>query len=765
MSFVGSKNKVALPSVSHETTRVSAGGLASLKARALRALGVLAGAALVVGAPAAHGRPVPDAPGRAYEVVSPADKNGGPVTIAIQGSRDGHAIAWSSNTAYGGATGIALDTSHAARRSATGWQSTPFTAVYQGDDAPPSLPNALKSKVFDDDLTRMFMSTSAGLVGGDADSGAFEGGQNDVYALGGWGATEWVSRPADGSPSTAANTATLVGYSGDGTSVFFTSDEHLTADIPVASTAVHLYRSRAGQVTAVDRDVSGAVIDAGGWLGTMTPLGAYSGGGINGPLPDADAVSRDGTRFIYQSTTTETEVNADRQLYLHRDGAPPKLISASQRSGTVGQPAPSGAKMLAALDDAQRILLRSPDQLTDDAPAGGGVYLYDTRSSSLTYVFPDKSDGTAPQFVAAADDASRLYFLSTDVLAPGATTGEPNIYVRSATEIRFVAALAAQDVAQGSETIGYVDTTPDGGKLVFQASHALTSTDTGSFGTVYVYDDSTRTIACVSCRADGSPSQASSTLSYSGQAGITAPPRSITDDGKEAFFTSTDALVAKDTNGVQDVYRYADGKPLLVSTGASPRESWLIDSAPDGQDVFFITVDSLDPRDGDGGSADIYDARRGGGFPDPPPAVECADDACQGPAPQRSTPAPIGQLTGPEDAVVPLRARFTVKSVSSVRRRTAAATGRLVVSVDVNQSGKLSLTAGAKVSSRTQTIGSTAVQAARAGTVNLRVTLSTAARRQLSRTGSLTVTATVRFEGVTAARRATVKLTRKVRAR
>jgi hypothetical protein len=136
------------------------------------------------------------------------------------------------------------------------------------------------------------------------------------------------------------------------------------------------------------------------------------------------------------------------------------------------------------------------------------------------------------------------------------------------------------------------------------------------------------------------------------------PGRVLADDGSRLYFTSSDVLSPRDTNGRQDVYQWeqegaggcdredpsfvpsSGGCLALISSGQSPLESEFLDASPEGDDVFFSTLSSLVSQDY--GLVDIYDARVGGGFPEPPnPPAPCEGEACQSPpeAPNDPTPA------------------------------------------------------------------------------------------------------------------------------
>ncbi|HUA73439.1 MAG TPA: hypothetical protein VL988_01640 [Solirubrobacteraceae bacterium] len=93
-------------------------------------------------------------------------------------------------------------------------------------------------------------------------------------------------------------------------------------------------------------------------------------------------------------------------------------------------------------------------------------------------------------------------------------------------------------------------------------------------------------------------------------------PRYLSDSGR-LFFDSSDALVAQDTNGKEDVYEFeprgvgscgdSGGCTGLISSGTSGRESAFLDASQNGDDVFFLSAASLVAADTDQ-STDIYDA-------------------------------------------------------------------------------------------------------------------------------------------------------------
>ena len=172
------------------------------------------------------------------------------------------------------------------------------------------------------------------------------------------------------------------------------------------------------------------------------------------------------------------------------------------------------------------------------------------------------------------------------------------------------------------------------------------NTDSNTFepdSEVYLYDSNSQTLTCASCNPNGvrpsGPSSIPGAIANGSAPGATRTykPRALTDDGRRLFFDSADELVLQDSNSASDVYEWeAQGvgsceKPggcvQLISDGRSPNPAPFIDASADGTDVFFLTDDSL--VGSDPGSADLYDARVGGGFPEPQPPIPCEGDSCQ----------------------------------------------------------------------------------------------------------------------------------------
>jgi len=287
--------------------------------------------------------------------------------------------------------------------------------------------------------------------------------------------------------------------------------------------------------------------------------------------------------------------------------------------------------------------------------AGGQIVSFDAGTLTSTVV----ATGGGAAVVNVSADGSHVYFISTLQLDGGkGTAGASNLYLWSGGAPRFVATLAAADVAgpvnllrwasdavapSPSGTQGPANdpsrTTPDGSVFIFQSHAPLTGYDSEGRSEVFRYDAASGELICVSCSPIDAPPASNAQLQSDIGADLTAPVNAqshianLSDDGGKAFFQTADALVPRDVNGSVDVYEWSAGSGAsLISSGRGERASYLYGATPDGHDVFFLTREQLLPADHNDGVGSIYDARVGGGFPGGPVAPPCQEDECQGPA-------------------------------------------------------------------------------------------------------------------------------------
>jgi hypothetical protein len=407
---------------------------------------------------------------------------------------------------------------------------------------------------------------------------------------------------------------------------------------------------------------------------------------------DVHQVSDDGGR-IYFSQNDGVGV-----LYLRENGTTTVPISVSQRPGDPSIPVDAG--FLGASADGRFVEFTAVDQLTVDAPVGGGIYRYDVDTGKLTLLAGDL--GSAPAAIPRPADNvifSGLNYVHDGVVTPmsDAPSGD-------------VSAMRASD---------------DGRYVVLVSSSQLTSYDNQGLPEVYRYGVVSGDFVCVSCRTDGRAP--SSDVGLGGSFGR-YKGRAVLDDGT-VFFDTKDPLVGADINGTRDVYLYRDGRPELISRGTLPTESRFADATSDGTNVFLTTGDRLVAEDGDT-SVDLYDARIGG-FRSPRPASpsSCTGSECQpgagGPARAPTSPSQFADEE-PVSAAPTSRVRVSVLSSS-----LSATTLRLVV--QVSSRGRVRVSG-----SRVRQVIRTVSKAGRY-TIKVKLTSRTSAARKARRKVAVTV--------------------------
>jgi hypothetical protein len=238
---------------------------------------------------------------------------------------------------------------------------------------------------------------------------------------------------------------------------------------------------------------------------------------------------------------------------------------------------------------------------------------------------------------------------------------------------------AAADPSSFPPATGTARVSADGTKLAFLATAPLTEYDPEGASEVYRYDANADSLLCASCNPYGArpagPSSIPGALA-NGSEVQAYKPRAMDAAGSRLFFESEDTLVPADTNGERDVYEWraqgvggcakASGCLGLISSGTGAEGSAFVDASADGVDAFFATDESLLPVDP--GAMDIYDARVGGGFPEPGSPITCFGDACQPLPPEPDDPTP-GTLFYGSESNPPLHVQGAKKKHKGKRHR------------------------------------------------------------------------------------------------
>jgi hypothetical protein len=290
-------------------------------------------------------------------------------------------------------------------------------------------------------------------------------------------------------------------------------------------------------------------------------------------------------------------------------------------------------------------------QQVDGAAGGDGIF--ETASADGATAFFTKA-GHLWRFSTSTDSAEDLTPAGGVVGVLGASADGTHVYYLAGDGLyaigpddTAVKAAAAADPSNYPPATGTARVSGDGTRLLFVSTESLTGYDNRHEKTdvplseVFLYDAAAGELSCISCRPNGTRPIGSSTIpgaTANGQlpeAFAAYKPRVLSLAGDRVFFDSTDSLRPFDVNRENDVYEWQGpgtgcDKPAgcieLISNGRSPGGARFIDASETGDDVFFVTDAPLVAADP--GSFDLYDARVGGGYPDPPAEIPCFGDAC-----------------------------------------------------------------------------------------------------------------------------------------
>jgi hypothetical protein len=695
--------------------------------------------------------------GRAYEQVSPVDKNGADIGATggvpftgVAVSANGNGTAYFAATPFDGAPNGIVTNFYRSARGSSGWSTSSFSYPL------PTSPAALDIEYayqFNADLSRAVVSSPFPYDPGDTDGpdlGHFPvDGWYDQYLYRVPGpAPEWISHGTVGGDAHVESV--FGGASDDLSHVVFQSQEKLLPELQLhdLTGGFYLYERSGGQTDLVNVTAGGNVLEDGATLGN----GHFGGFEPNFDSGTArNAVSDDGTKIIFESPVPGS-------------GSPTKVYLRDSAAGTTTLVSPnttSDALFAGAASDGSKVFFISSEALTgDDADTDPDLYMYDVATATLTRVSHGNGgeDANVAGVAAISDNGAHVYFVAMNPLSAGGSSGEPNIFrYDTATDTTvFVATLSSSSFVDGnvysnSEQQHSAFTTPDGRTLVFLSDTNQTPYDSQGHTEVYVYHTFPTfpvNLSCASCRTNGTPPTGDANLGFRSDVGFSFGwTNPLSDDGNRVFFNTTDTLVGDDVNGnvpnggSQDVYEYADGVPSLISSGRSNYPSWLASASPSGDDVFFYTRAGLVPADADGGEIDLYDARVNGGFPSAPAPPPCEGDACKG-APTAAPFLPVPTTTTAQGGNVtptPFKPKptFSVTGITRAAAARAARTGRLVVLVRVTASGRIRASAFARLAGKTRRVATARHTFGAAGSKHLTLRLSKAARAQLVRTGRL----------------------------
>lgn len=576
---------------------------------------------------------------RAYELVSPSDKNGFQVSpqSTSQSAPNGESVQYvSQEGAFPGALSGEVEEQYLSYRTPSGW----VTHALNPPDGGSSIQNfsslPLQDGGFSTDLTEEVLRKEGGPL---LAPGALEGYENLYIRNTLTDSYEAITTvmPPNHSPGQTYISGIFTDVSPGGNTVVFDANDVLTPGAPAIGT--NLYAWREGKLMLV----------------SVLPGGAASlscGGGAGENRIESRAtrrtISSDGLMVLWKNGVDAAKNGECRAFALYEtDLATGESVEISAPQGVTSTPGEGSLDN--ATPDGMKSYFTYDEPLTPDAGSGKDLYEYDLETHSLTDLTPVSGGEAKARYVPyVSEDGSYVYFTAEGAIAstPNArgeapTSGKPNLYVWHDGRTAFITALGDEQdepeglLYEGVESDKPFEGTPDGTRFLFESKLPLTgygNTDaiTGQPDQeVFLYDAVSGALTCVSCNPSGTrPVGPASIPDWYGSTVMSS-------DGSRVAFQSADVLVPSATDGVENVYEYENGHVYLISTGRQEATLSSMGSST-GNDIFFFTSEQLVPQDQDGGSTNIYDARVGGGFSSPSSVPPCSEEGCKPPVP----PAP-----------------------------------------------------------------------------------------------------------------------------
>ncbi|MGN6815340.1 MAG: hypothetical protein ACTHK3_04565 [Solirubrobacterales bacterium] len=578
---------------------------------------------------------------RAYELVTPAQTNGlkvidpnggfGNWLTPPRGEAAGERVSYFTGGTLPGFDGNGIADGYRAQRGAgdhpaEGWKSSLFSPTTAQTFSEPSLGGVASDQLYSTWAWISPPASSPGLPGGEylSTPAGFE-----VLASGSLGADLHATRFYVGAA---------------GAHVIFGSKAHLEPTAaPAGVKAIYDRAAGASSATVLSIPPAGASAQVKGEFETKDAVYAgvdeagdsvaFEVGGtlylhragetveVAGAPNDFAGISEDGERIFYAANGNGSKPSA---LYACATEpgpcAGPGAHSPSEiaAAGTFAYVSPDGSHAFFSSEEA----IGEEENENGEEPEAGAHNLYAWDSSGTRFI------GRA----VATDFAENAFEITRMNLSNWTYALEVNVEVNT----------------EQKRSLAPARSTPDGGAFVFQSHARLTAYENDGVGEIYRYDPAApvgQRLLCISCDLSGAAPSKDALLEDLRILGGQEPVQpstligNVTDDGGRVFFQSFDRLVPEDANEAEDVYEWtADGTAgcvrtggclALISSGQGEGDSVLYAMSADGQDVFFATTEKLVGADV-AGSPSLYDARVGGGIPEPVAPAPCQGDACQG---------------------------------------------------------------------------------------------------------------------------------------
>jgi hypothetical protein len=545
--WTGSTPDAARRAGVHGAVRRLAGlGVAALSACALFALTAPAGAFAAL----------PD--GRAYEMVTPLDKNGIEVGAAIA-STSGNAANWEAIGGCCGATSAA-STLYQSTRTSTGWQTVAETP------APPAPLEGLFAEQqpmwWSLDLSKTIYLTSAcsGAASPSASDFCAAGDQrpqspsaspyNDLYEQAADGTMTWLTQGPFPGAGTNPDSATWAATTPDGNSTLFDTVEQLTPD------ATGLASLNTPPEFLYDRNIANgttSLIDV-----TTTNITAPASGPASTTLT-AGAVGTTPTTL-----TALASPAANDSLTANATG-PQSTTLTQPATGNVSTTLTAGT-LVGATD--LPVVTSAGFAIGQTITVGAGT---STEETTRVTGIPDGTDITVDALTGTHSAGDSVTYGGDTTIAVGSTTGfAPNQVITIAGGgLSEPATIASVNSTQINLTMGLTNSYPTGATVSYQGDTSITVNDTSNLQT-----GETITIDT------GTPQENAVIAGITGnQVQLTAPLANDHSSGAPVTY------VGDSTLAVGSSANFSAGQTITIDPGQPNQETSTIASIPDGTDI------------------------------------------------------------------------------------------------------------------------------------------------------------------------------------
>jgi hypothetical protein len=571
--------------------------------------------------------------GRQYELVSPPNKDGGEVSLETEGLRssvasvDGTKVAYLANIPFAHPTGHGLDVQIFSERGPQGWSSRDISPPHS---APTNLVNNTftEFRAFSSDLShavvRPYGPTTLSAL-------ALEGFEIAYLRDNGDGSYQPLLTRA---PEGLSYKAFLMRFP----EVFFTMQfAGGTSDLR------HIVLKSVFGLTENSGKATPQLPNLYEWFDGQLQLISVGPEGLSTAGAQFVAMSEDGSHVLLSNNGYELFV---------RDVTTQKTASVGSR--------------ITGSDPFEGVISGDGSTVFFIHAGDYQVYEFDLDSVSPKPVQVSNAPEEMKEVLGVSADGSYVYYMSS-------LEGPGNIYVAHNDGTRWTSTLIKSGaVAPGFSA--HTGPSPLVGSTRRFAEASVTSSGrylaytSYSGGEVYLYDASANRLVCASCDPTGARPLGLSTLGF------------LSEDGR-LFFNSNDALVAHDSNGLQDVYEWepegvggchvgSPGCVYLISSGTGDGASTFLGASASGGDVFFMARDRLVSQDFDN-SFDVYDAHVCTAV-EPCPASLVSVPACTSSDACKAPPSPQPAVFGAPASATFSGAGNVVSSPSSAKAKPKA---------------------------------------------------------------------------------------------